>query len=75
MAKTARTTKGLRDVLFNEIEELQTKKGNPTKAMAVARLASQIVNVARVEMDFSKQLTAQNGGQPPEMGSLQLGSG
>lgn len=72
----SRTTQGLRDILFDEIEELRSGDGDPTKSMAVANLAKQIINTAKVELDFHRQIAAQEaGGQPVKMGSLQLGSG
>lgn len=40
----------LRDVLFDEIENLQNGKSNPQKAQAVARLAAQIIESAKVEV-------------------------
>lgn len=70
-----RTSQGLRDVLFDEIEELRTGDGDPQKSLAVAHLAKQIVNTAKVEMDFARVMTAQKqAGEPVLLGSLQLGS-
>lgn len=75
-AKPIRTTQGLRDILFDEIDELRTGNGDPTKSMAVANLAKQIINVAKVELDFHRQIEAQaKEGSPVKMGTLQLGSG
>lgn len=69
-----RTSEGLRDVLFDEIAELRTGKGDARKSMAVANLAKQIINVAKVEMDFHAQMHrhAQEGSEY-QLGSLQLG--
>ena len=70
-----RTSQGLRDVLFDEIEELRNGKGDPTKAAAVANLAKQIVNTAKAEMDFHRVLKShEKDGQPILLGTLQLGS-
>jgi hypothetical protein len=71
-----RSSQGLRDILFDEIEELRNGDGDPTKSMAVANLAKQIINVAKVELDFHRQIAAHaESGTPIKMGSLQLGSG
>lgn len=71
-----RTSHGLRDLLFDEIEELRSGKGDPIKAMAVANLAKQILQVARVELDFHRQLrAAAEQGAPIKMGTLELGAG
>jgi hypothetical protein len=73
--KAKRTSESLRDVLFNEIEELQTEKANPTKSMAVANLAKQIINIAKVEIDFHQAIVAQaQEGHPLSLGKMQLGS-
>jgi hypothetical protein len=70
-----RTSQGLRDILFDEIEGLREGTRDPTEAMAVANLAKQIINVAKVEIDFHRQAAALDaGGAPMQMGSLQLGS-
>lgn len=72
---TKRTTQGLRDILFDEIEELQSGKGDPAKAQAVAHLAKQIINTARVEMDFIRTIAvSEAAGTPLELGKLKLGN-
>jgi hypothetical protein len=71
-----RTTQGLRDILFDEIDELRTGAGDPTKSLAVANLAKQIINTAKVELDFHRVIQmAASEGKPVQMGSLELGSG
>lgn len=70
-----RNSKGLRDILFDEIEELRAGNGDPTKSMAVASLAKQIINTAKVELDFHRQLAQHaSEGTPIKMGTLELGS-
>lgn len=71
----ARTSQGLRDILFDEIADLRTGNGDPTKSMAIANLAKQIINTAKVELDFHRQLAQHAAeGTPIKMGTLQLGS-
>lgn len=73
--KPERTSQGLRDILFDEIEELRGPKGDPTKSMAVASLAKQIVNTAKAELDFHRTAAAlEAGGNTVELGALRLGS-
>lgn len=76
MAKKAkRTSQDLRDALFDEIEQLRGGDGDPTRAMAVANLAKQIINVAKVEMDFHREaLKHAEAGRTMPMGQMQLGS-
>jgi hypothetical protein len=73
--QVTRTSQGLRDILFDEIEELRSGDGDPQKSMAVANLAKQIVNTAKIELDFHRQMAQHaEAGSPVKMGSLQLGS-
>jgi hypothetical protein len=49
-----RSTTGLRDALFDEIDRIRSGTGNLLEAGAIARLAQQIVNVTRVEMEYAQ---------------------
>lgn len=70
-----RTTAGLRDILFDEIEELRGPEGNPQRAIAVAKLARQIISTAEVEMEFHRTAAAlPQPGALAGLGTLQLGS-
>lgn len=70
-----RTTQGLRDILFDEIDELRSGNGDAAKSMAVANLAKQIINTAKVEIDFVRAIQAtEAAGNPMALGALQLGS-
>jgi hypothetical protein len=74
-AKTNRTTQGLRDALFDEIEELRSGDGDPSKSLAVANLAKQIINTAKIELDFVRTIQAQEAtGTPVKLGQMVLGS-
>lgn len=73
--KLARTSQSLRDVLFDEIEDLRSGEGDPTRAMAVANLSKQIINIARVEMLYhSLARQSLELGKPITLGTMQLGS-
>ena len=73
--KLKRSSQALRDVLFEEIEQLRGPEADPSRAMAVANLAKQIINVAKVELDFHRQMLAhQEAGHALNMGQMQLGS-
>lgn len=72
--KVDRSASGLRDILFDEIEELRSNAGDPTKSMAVANLAKQIINVAKVEIDFHRQvIEAAENGKALSLGHMALG--
>ena len=72
----ARSAQGLRNALFAEIEELRFGEGNPSKAMAVAKLAQQIIGITKVEIDFHSQVIkhAQEG-HALALGEMSLGDG
>lgn len=73
-SKVARDTAGLRDILFDEIEYLR-EGGDPSKSMAVANVAKQIVNTAKVEIEFHRTLREYDeAGVPLKLGALQLGA-
>lgn len=70
-----RTTEGLRNILFEEIEELRGPDSNPQKSQAVANIAKQIINTAKVELDFARAaIKANEEGHQIKLGSLQLGT-
>lgn len=67
----ARTTSGVRDLLFDEIDRLRSGISSPAESNAVGRLAQQIVGVSKLEIEVLKaSLTA--GKKPGE--TLQLPS-
>ena len=74
-AKVERTTQGLRDILFDEIEQMRGKNGDPQRALSVANLAKQIVNTAKVELEFHRTIAAlEDAGHTASLGTLLLGS-
>lgn len=63
MAKTttkvspiARTSAGLRDAIFDEIDAIRAGDSNPTRANAVAKLATGIVETVRMEIEVQRHL-------------------
>lgn len=78
MSKTktyARTTHGLRDMLFDEIERMQGKDADPSRAREVANLSKQIIGTAKVELEFHRTISAlAEKGTPVSLGTLALGS-
>ena len=55
-APIARTSAGLRDAIFDEIDSIRNGTSNPTRANAVAKLASGIVETVRMELEVHKAL-------------------
>jgi hypothetical protein len=52
-----RTSAGLRDALFDELDRMRTGKTNATNANAVARLAGGIVETVQMELEVHKQMS------------------
>ena len=59
MSKTKRTTNGLREVLFEQIDGLVNGSITPQQAKAVSGLASQVVSVTRLEMEAARFISAE----------------
>lgn len=54
--EVGRTSAGLRDALFDEIDAIRNGSSNPTRANAVAKLAGGVVDTVRMEMEVQKHL-------------------
>lgn len=54
MPTVSRTSAGLRDAIFDELDAIRNGSSNPTRANAVAKLASSIVETVRMEIEVSK---------------------
>lgn len=55
----SRTSAGLRDAIFDEMDAIRNGSSNPTRANAVAKLAGSIVETVRMEIEvqrFSRQV-------------------
>jgi hypothetical protein len=79
-APIVRTSAGLRDAIFDEIDAIRNGNSNPTRANAVAKLATGIVETVRMEIEVQKHLRSvpkeeQTQPQPQLLGSpMPLGS-
>ncbi len=72
-----RDGKGMRDALFDEMDSLRSGRGNPARALAMAKLAAQISTSVRLELDYQRylELVEQEGGKfSASLGTLVLGS-
>lgn len=50
----SRSSAGLRDAIFDEIDAIRDGTGNPTRANAVAKLAAGIVETVRMELEVQR---------------------
>ena len=69
-----RTSHGLRDALFDELDRLINGKSTPAQANAVARIADQIVATVQLEIEVKKIANRNPATSPQTPASLQLGS-
>lgn len=49
-----RTSAGLRDAIFDEIDALRSGQSSPTRANALAKLSASIVETVRLEVEVAK---------------------
>lgn len=68
-----RTSAGLRDAIFDEIDAIRAGTSNPTRANAVAKLATGIVETVRMEVEVQRHLRQHPGGAA-ELSKTALGS-
>lgn len=54
METTERTTSGIRNVLFEELDALRRGESTPSKANAIAKTCGQIVGTVKLELDYMK---------------------
>ena len=69
--KIVRTSEGLRNALFDELDSLRAGDSDTKRSSMVAKLANTIVSVAKVEMEHSRYEDM------PKLGTstLKLGTG
>jgi hypothetical protein len=70
---TEQSTVGLRETLFNELDELRAGNSNPQRASAAAKLAVQIINSAKMEIDFQRYVNANGGTETISCAPVALG--
>lgn len=71
--KVNRTSAGLRDAIFDELDAIRDGTSNPTRANAVAKLAGSIVETVRMEVEVQKHIRQTS--QTKEVNSPDYGLG
>jgi len=70
-----RTSKGLSDTLFNELERLKSGDSTPQQSRSVAALANTICAVSRLEMDYARFISTERSESiGAGLGSLPMGT-
>ena len=54
VSQIERSTLGLREVLFRELDSLIAGKSNPERTTAVAKASCQIINTAKLELAYAR---------------------
>lgn len=72
-APIARTSAGLRDAIFDEIDAVRSGTSNPTRANAVAKLATGIVETVRMEIEVQRHLRSHGKQEKQETVAPSLG--
>ena len=62
------TIEGLRDILFDEIDQLRKGTSNPTRARVIAQMAGQVIDSMRVQIQYGRLI------KDGKDGTLRLGS-
>src|SRR5262245_22126717 len=73
-APMKRTASGLREVLFEEIDQLRNGTSDPGRARSVALLANSVLESIQVEIEYHKYVNyaTKGKGAVPRLGSLEL---
>lgn len=73
--RVIRTGAGLREALFDVLDGLRSGRITPNQAIAAAKVACQIVNTVKVEVEYSAHIANQKGVDGTmTIGTLQLGN-
>lgn len=68
-----RTSAGLRDAIFDEIDAVRNGTSNPTRANAIAKLATGIVETVRMEIEVQRHLKQHAGNAPANVQAADMG--
>lgn len=71
-APVQRTSQGLRNALFDELDGLRAGKTTPTMANATAKLVGEIVNTVQLELNVAKFVNRSHK-STPKFATLALG--
>lgn len=69
-APVTRTSEGLRDALFEELDMLRKGDSTPQRAGAVSKLAMTVIDAARLDIEFVRfaKASGKNKPQPLKLG-------
>ena len=75
MSEFDRTSRGLANMMFDELESLKKGESTPQQARAKASIANTIISVSRLEMDYARFVSSErSGGDLPGPEPIAIGS-
>lgn len=74
MKNVERTTEGLRNALFDELDAMRGGKSTPARANAICRLSVGVIEVVKTEIEYTKLVANTNDPAPLDQ-PLTLGNG
>jgi hypothetical protein len=72
-AAVKRTSAGLRDALFDEIDALRGGRSTPQRASAVAKLAVQIIGTVHMDIEYQKHVVSTPAALSTKLPPIELG--
>lgn len=73
MKSIEKTSRGLAQAMFEELELLRKGESTPQQARAKASIANTICTISRLEMDFARFVTSARSDDKDGMKSLPMG--
>lgn len=73
MAAIDRTSRGLAQAMFEELELLRNGESTPQQARAKASIANTICTISRLEMDFARFVASSRADNNDQMRALPMG--
>ena len=74
MSDLERTSRGLANMMFDELISLKEGNSTPQQARAKAAIANTIISVSRLEMDYARFVASERSGEIPGPEPIAIGS-
>jgi hypothetical protein len=74
ISKVVRSSVGIRDMLFDELDLLRSGKSSPQRANSITKTTSVILDAAELELNYAKFLN-NRGGVDEALNPIKLGAG
>jgi hypothetical protein len=58
MPSVSRSSQGLRDLMFDELDAIRNGRSNPNRLIAVSKIACQIINSVKMEIEYQKHVAS-----------------